>query len=263
MEWIPIIEENQEKIKEKWETGRYSCRTLAEEFGIKGDESLRLWLIKHGCKMKSRSACHRKYSLNEHFFDKIDTEEKAYLLGFLYADGYNHTDVSAVKINLAAKDKNMVYKIRDSLESNHPISIIKRSEDSRYMTQDVYRLVITNKNLSENLAKHGCVRAKTFKLTFPRWINKTLKRHFIRGYFDGDGSICGYIVNMVSTEKFITEVRNIFMEEIGLPFVKINDYYARKSNSNIMTLAYTGWNSTAKLYEYFYRDAHIYLNRKK
>jgi len=52
----------------------------------------------------------RKYNLNENFFDKIDSEEKAYMLGFIYADGNNLFKINRISIQLAKKDEDILIK---------------------------------------------------------------------------------------------------------------------------------------------------------
>ncbi len=75
--------------------------------------------------LRNPSESHRKYTINEHYFDNIDTHEKAYILGFLYADGCNKTYQSCVELTLHSKDEEILHKINKAINSNKPISYVK------------------------------------------------------------------------------------------------------------------------------------------
>jgi len=81
----------------KYESGKYTGADLAKEYPI-SLTAISALLKRHGYKAKSQSELQRKYNIDETFFDVIDTEEKAYFLGFLYADGYNNTDRNSVNL---------------------------------------------------------------------------------------------------------------------------------------------------------------------
>ena len=83
----------------KYETGKYTAVDLAKEYPV-SSTAISALLKRHGYKSKTQSELQRKYEVNESFFDVIDTEEKAYFLGFLYADGYNNTDRNSVNLSL-------------------------------------------------------------------------------------------------------------------------------------------------------------------
>ena len=124
--------------------------------------------------------------MREDFFESIDTEEKAYWLGFLYADGYNYEAKGEVKVALAGKDKDFLLKLRDTIYPNKDKPLYYK-ENSDLSTG--YELNMSSARMSRHLAKQGCMQAKTFKIKFPYFIDESLYRHFIRGYFDGDGSL--------------------------------------------------------------------------
>lgn len=124
----------------------------------------------------------RKYEINENFFENIDTEEKAYWLGFIYADGCVTKDHKYLIIELSGVDINHLKLFQSSIQSNHQIKIKKNN---------IVRLSICNKKLVFDLIKLGCVPAKSLILQFPNeeQVPKHLLHHFIRGYFDGDGCL--------------------------------------------------------------------------
>lgn len=134
----------------------------------------------------------RKYTVDHNFFNTIDTEEKAYILGFLYADGCNTYDKSKCKyiISIAQleQDIDILNKILFSLHSNYKLYKIVQSENNKIK----YKVEIASKRMSLDLIKVGCSPRKTFTITFPDenlYFKKNLYPHFIRGYFDGDGCI--------------------------------------------------------------------------
>jgi intein/homing endonuclease len=125
--------------------------------------------------------------LNENFFEVIDTQEKAYWLGFIAADGCVYYDGNSrhLSINQSIKDKDHLEKLRKTIgyekELYHHIGGIAHTE--------MVRLRIASKKLYYDLISHGVVPRKTFILKSPINISDEMIRHWIRGYFDGDGCI--------------------------------------------------------------------------
>ena len=130
----------------------------------------------------------RKYNVNDVYFNKIDTEEKAYWLGFLLADGCIHERDGQDRLSLVLgiKDKNHLEKFKKSLSFEGPI--IDYTKKSGLFIGLIHSYIrITSQLLVNDLAKVGCMPRKTLTLEFPI-IYDELRHHFIRGYFDGDGN---------------------------------------------------------------------------
>jgi hypothetical protein len=141
----------------------------------------------------SKSNYHNRiYNINEHFFDAIDTEEKAYFLGFLYADGYNRPASSHVVISLQERDKEILEKLRDLIYNDKWELAYRITAGNR---QNQYQLRFSSKYMSDKLVGWGCYPNKSLTLQFPTFISEELTPHFIRGVFDGDGSISLYQEN--------------------------------------------------------------------
>jgi hypothetical protein len=210
---------------------------------------------------KSRTTQIRKYPLNEQFFDAIDSEEKAYFLGFLFADGTNSVVKTEVKLSLCEDDKDILERLNALLQPDKPLYF----EPKSLPTKNVWKLVINSRHLSHQLNALGVVPAKTFVLKFPPWLQEDLKRHFIRGYFDGDGciSVGRHIqMNITSTEEFLVELQKILMKECGLNKTNLSIRHPERSNST-RTMQYCGKNNCLRIYNYLYDKATIYLERKK
>ena len=214
---------HQEKIElfRMYETGKYSGNQLTNYFPI-SQVAINSLLRRNGYVAKSASELKRKYPIQEDFFDVIDTQEKAYILGLLYADGYNNTDRNSINLSLKESDKEILDKITKLIQPSKPLRYINtykaRQKEGFENSQNQYRLVITNKHISQRLVELGCGKAKTHNLTFPteEQVPSCLIRHFVRGYFDGDGCISGAVkkVDIVGTEKFLKTVQVILLKEI-------------------------------------------------
>lgn len=120
--------------------------------------------------------------INESIFEVIDTEEKAYWLGFLYADGYIGEE-NKVELCLKEEDKVHLEHFKRFLNSNNKISF----KPNRL--GNAYRFSFRNERIHDDLISKGCVQAKSLILTFPtsQIVSDDLIKHFLRGYFDGDG----------------------------------------------------------------------------
>lgn len=151
---------------------------------------------------RSRLGAITKYDIDDRFFDTIDSPEKAYFLGWLFSDGSisGHT----IRISLKADDGNLLVlsKLNKIIKSNRPI---KTYTDKLGYKRVV--LSISNKNLSCSLKTLGMNGNKTFNCHYPN-IPDFLDSHFIRGYFDGDGSLSRFkdlrfVYGLVGTTDFL------------------------------------------------------------
>lgn len=195
------------------------------------------------------------YSFNHDIFKVIDTEEKAYWLGFLYADGCIRND-KGLDLCLAAKDKNHLEKFKNFMESNKNIKFRKSSNS--------YRLSIDSIELVQDLIRLGCFQNKSLILDFPtnKQVPEHLIHHFMRGYFDGDG--CIYFGKDKSL-RFILVGTNMFLnkyEEYILKILNRNNPNKRSYTGSAEELHYGGNKQVKKIFNFLYKDATIYLERK-
>jgi len=152
----------------------------------------------------------RKYSLNEEFFDELN-EKSCYWLGFLYADGFvRKRKSSELRLKLKDSDKSHIERFIEDLGSNTPI---KYYSDAKI---NCCYVSINSNKLVDRLFELGCVQNKTQKIRIPN-ISDNLINHFIRGYFDGDGSISrvknrpnSYVISICSNKKFIDDLYKFF-----------------------------------------------------
>jgi len=166
------------------------------------------------------------YKANRRFFKTIDTEEKAYFLGFMFADGcvfQNSHGGYSVQIKLHEKDKSILERFRVALKSEHPIY------NHNYDNYKQCKFQIGSKQMAQDLIRHGCTPRKTFTIKFPTTIPDHLIRHFIRGYSDGDGCISWHydkrriksIENhwtILGTNDFLQKIANILYEKFDIHY---------------------------------------------
>lgn len=234
----------------QWRNGNAAvCKTAIRGF----DSHLRL-------RMKVYHS--RKYLLNEFLFDKWSSD-MAYVLGFWFADGYMRKEKS-YRINFVSNDKEILKKISRVLKSTNIIR--KRKNDNSW------RLTIHSKYAYGRLLKLGGFRRKSKIMTFPE-VPKKYLRDFIRGYFDGDGSI--FFVKYISTKNFkprvelrsnftsgskvfLRKLMNILSKEAGLIKKKICSY----NDGCTFKLGY-GMGDTVRLMKFiYYHRRLIGLDRK-
>lgn len=205
----------------------------------------------------------KKYNIDENYFSKINSPNKAYWLGFLYADGcVLKTQKSYIlELSLKSEDRTHLEKFKMCLKSNVPIKdrIIKEKYHA-------CRIAICNKKICEDLIKLGCVPKKSLILKFPteEQVPKDLIPHFIRGYFDGDGCVYNdsdlkkMSVSFVGTEDFLISLQEIVNKELGLSKVSI-----RNSCGKAYDCSWNGIPNAKTRFDYFYNyDDIIYLQRK-
>ena len=201
----------------------------------------------------------RKYNVNDDIFEVIDTEEKAYWLGFLYADGYVTSDEDKVGLSISVNDIEHLERFKEFLQTTAPINIYNCSgynNDNKYC-----RLIVTSRKMKNDLMNLGVVPHKTTIITFPQ-LDEKLVPHFIRGYFDGDGSWSfnanrdEYQFKVCGTKEFLEGM----LRHIGTE-TKLYQRYPERNVNNWYT-SIGGRQQVLSIMKYLYDDATIYLERK-
>ncbi len=202
----------------------------------------------------------RKYSVDETFFERW-SEEMAYVLGWLFSDG-NVTAKREFRLKLAVKDKEILEKISSALSSGYPITIMKQLVPSRKYMATYALMRICSSKMCNDLIKLGCVPNKMHKFRMPEMPPRFL-RHFIRGYFDGDGSIMFNRPNVIklsfvgSNEQFMSNLAEVLHKELKIP----SNF--KKTGKNLWASFYYGDNAR-RICFWMYEDCgNLFLARKK
>lgn len=221
----------------------------------------------------------RKYQVNQEYFRDLNSGEKAYILGFLYADG--NVCENYVKFGQVIINKDIVEKVNNALSSNYPIRELQPKKGNLF-----YEVTFHSITMCTDLATLGIVPNKSLILKFPTFIPEPLMSHFIRGYFDGDGCIWEGKSKrmMVKNEKkpgtmrervvhnvkftftgnyeFINSLQDYLVKVLEFKKTKLN-FSKAKETKHICTMEYSGRGQVKRLYDYMYKDATIFGNTKK
>lgn len=220
--------------------------------------------------VKRTAQKNRQYKINEHYFDEIDTPNKAYILGFLWADGCNFSKKSTISMTLEEKDMDDLDRIRCEIGSERPLEFIDYSNkhDFGYTYKNQYRLLLFSSHMCKTLEDIGMVPNKSLVVKFPTLSNELI-RHFIRGLFDGDGSVCRskyknrqsyqHTLTITSTLMVCEELVNIVENTLG-----IHCHIYEASNHNDVTKVFniSGKNQIKKFTDWMYDDSDLKLTRK-
>ena len=208
---------------------------------------------------RSISASKRKYSLNEDYFENIDTEEKAYWLGFLLADGNisysgRYNKGRHLRIALQNKDKNHLEKMKFSLKSNYNLKLDKNN---------CFWLCFNSLKLTKDLENLGWFDFKKNGNTrILESVNITLRKHLIRGLIDGDGWIFDakrrWILGFVDLHKSTVDWFHEYIQSIG--FGK-KTKVKKCLKANAWKVAYSN-KKVPDLLKHFYEKSKINLDRK-
>nr|DAU18228.1 MAG TPA: DNA-directed RNA polymerase subunit A'' [Bacteriophage sp.] len=222
-----------------------------------GESTISKILKENNIHVKTYGEHSKKYTLNEHYFDIVDTEEKAYIIGLLMADGnITHNRLS---LSLVESDRHILDRINSLLDSNKPLYFINYSQKNQNW-KDQYCLSIYSKYMCNILKSLGINENKSLILEYPKWLSDNLFKHFIRGFIDGDGCILKTRngIEITSTYNFCVSVKEKIYELLNIEAGIHKD--KRRSNSyNLYIKNYIG---TKTFLDYIYKDATIYLNRK-
>ena len=230
----------------------------------------------------------RKYNIDDNYFNKIDTEKKAYILGLMYADGCVYNDCKTgkwAKLDLKYDDTDLLVEIAKEMKNECPIKrhtydrqqYFSHQNKTYQFIHDMCRLSMRSNQIVDDLIRLGCPPAKTFKIKFPspEIVPNDLIKHFIRGYLDGDGSISyssreinskyrstylHFSITFTGTSEFVNSIKS-YLNTYVVKFV--GDIRSRWDNGkDNFTLSIDGNNIIEKILDWMYKDSTIYLKRK-
>jgi len=234
---------NQELVKQELSDG-VSITDIAQKLGVSRNtlySRMRKWGVK------------KPPILNENFFESIDSEESGYWLGFIMADGSvgsYYGDSFRLDINLKQSDYKHLEKFHKCVNSMLEVRQLDKNSSC-------HSSHVSNK-LCQDLMSLGCVPRKSLILKYPQ-IPSEIDKHFIRGYFDGDGCITFDVkksnirLAIIGTKEMLTSIQ----KRLG-----INVKLYQRSSRNTYHLPISGNVQVRRILDFLYKDSTIYLDRK-
>lgn len=205
--------EIEDKVCQDYVLGNYSSRELGIKYNLSKACVLKI-LERNNIPRINRRLVNNDLDVN--FFQEIDSEEKAYLLGFIFADGSVSNGEFFLKIH--ERDIEIIHKFRELVHSNCKITTKSRGNTV------ISSIAIKNNLFCDNLKKYGVIENKT-KNTKHLPINlipEKFFRDFLRGLIDGDGWVIktekgyykiGFCTQYLSTAIDFKNMLNLLLEE--------------------------------------------------
>lgn len=251
----------EKEILENYINKELSYKEIAKIFNV-NEKTIKINAKKYGLTSKIGSQGARKHKFNERYFENIDSEEKAYWLGFIAADGcvYKNKQSYRLQINLKGSDIDHLKKFQKAICSDYKITEKKVGKAQSNTCQ----LKINSTKMCNDLIKNNIIERKSI-IFEPPILNKNLMNHFIRGYFDGDGWITSYKrkdsngyrneVGIIGGKKAL----NYFIDFLPKGFSK----YEKYKDDKIIQISGSSIKTISETYNYLYENATIFLDRKK
>lgn len=259
---------------------------------INGEISFTNFCLKHnfsqyymGCLLKKNGLKYRKDTLKEttvnDFFNNINDEIKSYLLGFYIADG-SISQNNRLTIGVSEKDVEIIYMFKNNISPHYKITKIKSKENKKtgFISKPICKISISSKEMCQRLRDLGIGENKTYNMSFNLdIIPDNLFVHFIRGLFDGDGTVyCGVSEKKVKNKNGEIKVykslncnwsiishNHKFIEDL---FYKIKNLYGIECNiindkRGNKLLMINKKSDFIKWREILYGNANYFLERKR
>lgn len=222
--------------------------------------------LKENNSIKNDKNYQKDITYDKNFFDSIDSEEKAYWLGFIMADGYTKLDKNnnpaQTTIEISKKDINLLDAFKKSIKSNYIIRERSRTTVTGKISE-VCSITISSHHLTKQLVSYGVVPNKTYIGFINEEIfgdNEELIFHYLRGYSDGDGTINknkgNYVFKLVIRSKSILNTITNWIKKYCNIDPKITIW------ENTYRLSIQNKKDYFIFLEKLYKNANIYLDRK-
>lgn len=205
-------------------------------------------------------------NMNEDYFENIDTQNKAYFLGLIIADGNVFKEdnnksnrQSSISITLQDSDNYILSKFKEEIFVNTSVASDGRGAST---------ISVRSNKMADDLLKYNIMERKSFSTSLPN-IDDNLMKHLIRGILDGDGSVQGrqtdiknrykHSVGFCGAKLLMTQIRDYLVGKLNLTNVSVYTY----KNRELSMVTWSAVKDMKLLYHYLYDDAETYLIRKK
>lgn len=261
-----ITKSGQAQLVAMYNSGK-TCREIVESGLFNLKEGGVLSIVRKNNATRSRG--YRNF-INHSYFRSIDSEEKAYFIGLLMADGSVQYDEYSkiLSLELKIEDKYMVENLAGALclQQGRVKESCVAYEDRKDKHNAYFRAY--SQEICNDLQRFGIVPNKTLLLKeVPKNIEPKLIRHVIRGIFDGDGTV--YTVpqggkpklrfGFYGTYELVSDIKRILMDKLSVRNRKV----FKKTDVNVSMILWDVAEDITNFYHYIYDDATIYLLRKK
>jgi hypothetical protein len=225
----------------------------------------------------------RAYSVDDNYFENIDSQKKAYWLGWLITDGYVVSKLNTkrqgihttnhIGLHLQKTDYSVLEELKTELKATYPISTRKRSicktKDGKIInSNESCTFEFSSAKMIQDLAKYGIHQNKTYDVTFPKELESKYYPGFIAGVISGDGCINvklnhgkTYILRclIAGTFDLIDNIKNILVKEIGVnPDKKIT----KNKDSKCLYTLELNQTETIALYNWLQKNGISLMERK-
>ncbi len=232
-----------------------------------GHKSSTIWNKLKQWNIQIRPYYPNQYDIDENYFEEINTEEKAYFLGLIWADGCLMENKNLILLSLQEKDVDILYKFKKSLKFEGDIHIAKRNSGFSPETRQRMGLIrFANKKMASDLKKLGLTGNKSLTIGYPKIPDKYFIP-FIRGVIDGDGCLMyrkeksgrsRFSLELVASKPFIIEVLPLF-KKFGMEF----NVSKKMEHHKIYTMANGNKINIVKFLDTLYKNHNnICLDRK-
>lgn len=250
---MPLVPHELRQEMLAWYANGDTIETIARAYG-RQPSTVRKSLVRWGATMRSRGP-QRVLDVDEHYFDTIDSEEKAYWLGFLIADGsvLRNGKGLALSLVLQTRDASHIQKFKTALASEAPITTRNEGKHTG--------ITIYSTAMCRALSALECYRKKSTVHGTPV-IRADLLRHMYRGWFDGDGHLSyapamhGWTFAVIGSPTFLTDFQRWLSVTADVGFTKVI------VRGPVIMVRYNGGPQIARIMHVLYDGATIYLDRK-
>ena len=250
--------EEEKNVCELYLTKKYTQKILAEKFSC-STYVIHNALIRNNIDIEKNKPQHiSDTKLKEDYFEKIDTEYKAYFLGLLFADG--NVFKKQITLELNFKDIEILQKLKEELNCSNKISYRKRTNT------EMSSIRIISEKMCEDLSKYNIVPNKTYVSKHLPKVPEEYKKDFLRGLIDGDGWIT-FSKNGQPHVGFVNYNYNIckeFQEQCNSLITAKNKskITTKGKNTHHYVCQFQSKEQTKQLMTVLYKDSKICLTRK-